>query len=565
MNKKTVLRHSICAALAAAIALSAGPTAFADVSNRSDLPDAGRVLRDADRTEPVIPEKSKMKVEVVEPVKPPMPAVEGLKILVREFRVTGQTVSDPRSLESLLAPYTGKEQTFADLNAAADIIAKHLRSQGWFLADAYLPVQDITEGVIEISVVIGRSGDVIVKNQSRLPEWTIRQQLEAVSGGGYIHTDTVERAALLVGDLAGIDTKLTLAPGKTNGVVDIILEVKDRDKQHTGSLALSNHGSHYTGHEQASLVMAWDNLLRRGDALSADVTSAGGGQLTGGFTWRVPVAEGRTVGFGYTRARYEIGEDLAYLNMNGWADTLHADWRQALIRTRDTNLHLTVGYDYRRLQDYSDGNSDTLKTLKTSYSGYITLSGDRVDNYGGGGASSYGVTWRRGHLAGTSDTGALPTGSWDKYSCYFLRQQTVNQRLSLFLNFSGQLAGTNLDSSEKFTLGGANGVRAYPSGEASGDEAWLLTGELRWAIPLKNKTVFQLVGFYDTGVSFKEKNQTLEGANRRALSGYGVGIRWTKPGHWALKVDYARKAGSEAARSDIDRSGRLWVQSSFYF
>ena len=33
-----------------------------------------------------------------------------------------------------------------------------------------------------------------------------------------------------------------------------------------------------------------------------------------------------------------------------------------------------------------------------------------------------------------------------------------------------QLSSKNLDSSEKFTLGGIGGVEAYPSGEASGDE-----------------------------------------------------------------------------------------------
>ena len=52
----------------------------------------------------------------------------------------------------------------------------------------------------------------------------------------------------------------------------------------------------------------------------------------------------------------------------------------------------------------------------------------------------------------------------------------VNFRLS------GQMASRNLDSSEKFLLGGYNGVRAYPEGEAAGDEA--LLARLEWIRPL---------------------------------------------------------------------------------
>ena len=43
----------------------------------------------------------------------------------------------------------------------------------------------------------------------------------------------------------------------------------------------------------------------------------------------------------------------------------------------------------------------------------------------------------------------------------------------------GQLAFDNLDSSEKMELGGAYGVRAYPEGEAFGDEGYIATAEAR--------------------------------------------------------------------------------------
>jgi len=45
------------------------------------------------------------------------------------------------------------------------------------------------------------------------------------------------------------------------------------------------------------------------------------------------------------------------------------------------------------------------------------------------------------------------------------------------------MASRNLTSAEKFSLGGATGVRAYPSGEALGDTGYVFQGELRYIIP----------------------------------------------------------------------------------
>ena len=53
------------------------------------------------------------------------------------------------------------------------------------------------------------------------------------------------------------------------------------------------------------------------------------------------------------------------------------------------------------------------------------------------------------------------------------------QDYSAFASFSGQMAGGNLDPSEKFYLGGSTGVRAYPSGEAGGSTGQLISLELR--------------------------------------------------------------------------------------
>lgn len=86
-------------------------------------------------------------------------------------------------------------------------------------------------------------------------------------------------------------------------------------------------------------------------------------------------------------------------------------------------------------------------------------------------------------------------GRFTKLSYLFSRQQVLTNYISLFTSISGQIVDGNLDSSEKFYLGGAYGVRAYPVNEAGGDEALLGKMEVRYRV--SNTTVF--TAFYDWG------------------------------------------------------------------
>ena len=74
-------------------------------------------------------------------------------------------------------------------------------------------------------------------------------------------------------------------------------------------------------------------------------------------------------------------------------------------------------------------------------------------------------------------------GHYDKLSVQAMRLQGVTHTLSLYAAISVQFASKNLDISEKMSLGGSTGVRAYPSGEANGDQGYVLNLELRQRLP----------------------------------------------------------------------------------
>ena len=144
--------------------------------------------------------------------------------------------------------------------------------------------------------------------------------------------------------------------------------------------------------------------------------------------------------------------------------------------------------------------------------------------------------------------------------------------MSLRGDISGQLASKNLDASEKFVLGGMDGVRAYPQGEGFGDEgvianleASLLLAGLSAHVPGQ----VHVLGFVDGGRITINKNPWFSGAiqpdNQRTLGSYGVGMTWDAPGNFAVRSYYAWKLGNEDAVSAPDKSGRFWIQAIKYF
>lgn len=557
-SKNSSVLHRSVAGLVASLLLLPAWSVYAAVPEQ---PNAGRILQDTQQTEKKLPEQKNPSVEMARELRPPMTAQEGLKVWVKSYRITGQTLFQPAELQALLADYVNKEVTHVQMLEAANQLANFFHAKGYLVAQVYLPVQEIDHGLVEIAVVVGQYGEIILKNQSSVRDGIIRDQLRGLQSGSYIHNSQLERAALLAGDLAGVTTQLALAPGKLPGTTNIIVEVQDAKKPLQSSLSINNWGNRFTGSIQTTYAASFSNSTQNwGDRAAVSISSTGSGQMTGNLNWQLPVGEGSKLSFGYSKVKYQLGEDFNYLDASGTAYTKHVDWTYALQRSRDTNWSLQLSYDHKTLADLIDLNATS--THKKSHSTGVGLSGDSSDKLWGGGYNGYSLTWYRGGLSGESTKGdTIAPSAWEKTMFSFLRQQYISDKLTFFASFSGQWASTNLDTSERFSLGGANGVRAYPLGEASGDEAWLFTGELRWTLPSKgSKRVTQLIAFYDAGVSHIEKNPAAVEQNRRSIAGAGVGINYMLPGEYTLKASYAWKTGSEAARSDTDRNGRLWIQ-----
>jgi hemolysin activation/secretion protein len=125
----------------------------------------------------------------------------------------------------------------------------------------------------------------------------------------------------------------------------------------------------------------------------------------------------------------------------------------------------------------------------------------------------------------------------------------------------GQYASKNLDSSQKFVLGGPNAVRAYAQGDAVGDEGILGTAELRYSLPAHGwLDRAQVFAFFDGGRIRVNADPFLPTTNHIDLYGAGVGFNVDVVGSVALRGSVAWRVGSESGVDETNSNSQSWIQ-----
>jgi hemolysin activation/secretion protein len=118
--------------------------AFSVLAAAQQPPDAGSLLQQQAPKEklPVSPSTAPVLPQVTPP-KPALPATTKVNVTVKDFRFTGNTVFPSEVLREQVREFIGKTLDFNGLNDAASRIQRYYRERGYFLAVAYLPLQEI--------------------------------------------------------------------------------------------------------------------------------------------------------------------------------------------------------------------------------------------------------------------------------------------------------------------------------------------------------------------------------------------------------------------------------------
>ena len=507
---------------------------------------------------------------------PPLKAISGPTVTVKQFRFVGNHLLTSSQLAGVVAGFVGRPLSFSDLQNAAIAVANAYRRKGWVVR-AYLPQQDVTSGVVTIEIIEARFGSVQVQGQPRrISAARLRAYVDAAQkSGGPVNADALDRALLLMNDLPGTRTTGSLTAGRQQATTDLLLETTDLPLL-TGSLTIDDDGQRFTGANQVTVAADANSPLRIGDRASVLYLHSAGTDFESA-AYELPLGtRGVRIGIDASHLSYRIiTAAFSSLDANGRSTTadLHASY--PLARTRLSNLYVSVAAGDKWFRNQSLGATTSHYSIAH---GSVGLSGNHYDDLGAGGSSTVSVTFEQGlvDLGGSpNETADAKTtdsaGSFRKVSLTLSRLQGVTDRFSLFASVTGQLASRNLDSSEKLYLGGANGVRAYPTNEGGGSEGVLADLEARVGLPAG----FNLTGFVDWGEVRFNKDNAFPGAptsNTEALKGGGAAIDWVAPFGLTVRVAVAHRIGRnpDPTSTGTDQDGtrvenRVWAQATMPF
>lgn len=509
------------------------------------------------------------------PAAPSAPAPDtgasGAAIRVESVHITGHTLFSEAELIDASGVTPGSTLTLLDLRNAAAAITHFYNVHGYFLAQAYLPAQDVNQGAVTIAVIEGRYGDIELRNQAGISDRVPRNLTNDLHSGDPVATAPLERSLLLLSDVPGVIVRSTLSPGDAVGTSDLTIDL-DRGRRVTGSLEADNAGNRYTGEYRFGGSINFNNPTGIGDQVSLRLLASTEGLAYGRAAYQAPIGDG-TLGVAYTHLQYELGREFENLDATGTADILSVFGSYPVIRSRTNNLYAVASYDMRMLEDEIGLVSQVSNKTSHSISGGIR--GDWTDTFGGGGSNAYSAIWTTGDLdiedpaERAADTLTAQTqGSFNKLQFSFARLQAIGGPLSLYASVRGQLAFDNLDSSEKMELGGAYAVRAYPEGEAYGDEGYVATLEARlmldrWTGSLPGR--FQAIAFVDAGEVNFAHDPWFAGSNTATRYGAGVGLVWAGPDDLMIRATYAARIDDQEVTSGPDENGRAWFQITKLF
>ena len=557
-------------------------TAFFALSSTAqivDRPNSGTAAQGARPPEPL----KKVEPDIQLGDKPtatpatPATAANSAKVLVKQLRITGQSAFTESQLLAVTGFTPDSQLSLADLQQMAAKVQAYYRSQGYFLARAFVPVQAGGTSIVSISVVEARYGKVDVRNSSGISDATLTSGLANLQTGSPITQAELERSILLLSDTPGITLKSTLSPGQQVGTANLDVDVTPTLKV-TGSIDVDTNGNRLVGANRVGASVFVNSPAGRGDLLSLRGQSSFAGLTTGRVAYQAPLFGALRqvqLGAAYAVTQYAVGQELSALQAKGTANVASVFASYPFVRSRSFNLTGQASYDMRALQDRVD-SVNTVTDKKANVLN-VGISGDRRDNMGGGGITNFGLTYSAGNLniqsaaaRATDDLSARSNGGYGKLSYNASRLQAlgaISPGTTLYASVNGQLASKNLDSSEKLILGGATAVRAYPLGEAPGDQGYVVTLEARQQLPQLAAIPgnLQLVGFVDGGSISTNKNTFAAGNNTRNLMGAGFGLNWSQSRSFFVKLDWAWKVGNTPATADADRSGRIWLTAVKYF
>lgn len=422
----------------------------------------------------------------------------------------GNSVISKDEISFILEDYIKHRVNFKTLQHLSARITQYYRNQGYFLAKALLPEQEIENGTVTIRIIEGYVENVTIQDPDALLsngyDKITTDLINKIRGLKPLHGPSLERYILLFNQSSNLFVSSIMAPSKNGkaGAIDLTLNISKSPSQIR--IGANNHGSKFVGPGQVEASYVTGGLLSPFDTLSLQTTVSSplNEVQYGSITYESLLnADGLKLLASFSYSNSEPGETLQPLEVESDSYTIKTELSYPIIKSRRSTIDITGGFTLRNsATEFLDNELIDDKIRKITAG--ITYNGQ--DDYKG--ISTIDFTLHQGlNVLNASPIGvstlsrAQGRRDFTKATLATTRLQQLPHSFFLISNLNAQYASAPLLSSEEFGYGGADIGRAYDPSEITGDHGFSTSLELRYngLEPLDNKIAFIPHIFYDIG------------------------------------------------------------------
>ncbi len=523
-------------------------------------------------TPPQLPPPSELLQPEQPLLKPDEPFLERSQIFtVKQFEVIGTTVFSREKLTEVLAPFTNKLITFAQLLEARSKITELYIQEGYVTSGAYIPEQTFdNNGVVQIQVIEGKLEDIQITGTKRLNPNYIRSRIALGASTPLNQKRLLESLQLLQLNPLIQNISAELSAGSRTGANLLAIKITEADSFNVQTV-LDNGRSPSVGSFRRQLQINEANLLGFGDSISLTYSNTDGSN-TIDTSYSLPLNPRNgslTFSYGTTSANV-IERPFNRLDIESASQYYELTFRQPLVQTPNQEFALGITA-FRRESDISSSLLENYEVPLSELSpganeqGRTRVSALRFFQEWTSRNSQEVIAARSEFSLGIGAFNATINDTEPDSRFFAWRGQAQLVRLLapdtlLLIRGNVQLASTELLASEQFGLGGINSVRGYRQDLLLTDNGALASVEFRLPIarvPQWNG-VLQVTTFGDVGTAWNNFSSRDEN-NTNTLASVGLGLRWLQGNNFTAGVEWG------IPLVYVDTQSNTWQENGLYF
>ena len=194
-------------------------------------------------------------------------AVTEISFELKKVNWNTSEILTSEEIQNIVNQYIGRQITLKDLREMTERITELYKEKGYMTCGAVLPPQTIHEGVAEIQLIEGKTGNVTIKGNNHTTKDYITNRL-GLKSGEIANTDKLNRDLRWFHGTNDIQLRVVMKPGKAENTTDYEI-VAFEPKNQNITLYMDNDGYETSGRWRQGIFYNMRSLTGHRDTLRA--------------------------------------------------------------------------------------------------------------------------------------------------------------------------------------------------------------------------------------------------------------------------------------------------------